>query len=110
VPGFDTGFALDIYDLGLVKLLVGREKDLALVSALLKMGLLEAARLQAHYQQTPMGEREAFTAGRNLTAVLCENRSLMRPWKGTSVSLPLVCIPRPPRYLGREERQTPQNN
>jgi hypothetical protein len=33
---------------------------------------LEPARLRAHYQQTPLGEREAIEAGRNLTLLLDE--------------------------------------
>lgn len=70
VSGFDNVFALDVYDLALVKLVVGREKDLELLRALLKLGILEPARLRAHYQQTPLGEREALTAGRNLAIVL----------------------------------------
>ena len=72
VPGFDNVFALDIYDLALVKLMVGREKDLRLVGALLKMGLIDVASLRAHYQRTPLGEREALDAGRNLTLLLRE--------------------------------------
>jgi hypothetical protein len=55
-----------------VKLMVGRQKDLDLLRALLKLGILEPARLRAHYQQTPLGEREAVTAGRNLQLLLRE--------------------------------------
>lgn len=72
VPGYANAFALDVYDLALVKLMVGREKDLELLRALLKLGLVEPARLRAHYQQTPLGEREAVTAGRNLGRILNE--------------------------------------
>ncbi len=72
VPGYDNVFALDIYDLALVKLVVGREKDLELLRALLKLGLVEPAPLRAHYQHTPLGEREAVTAGRNLSRILGE--------------------------------------
>ena len=72
VAGYDNVFALDVYDLALVKLVVGREKDLELVRALLKLGILEPARLRAHYQQTPLGEREAAQAGRNLALLLGE--------------------------------------
>jgi hypothetical protein len=70
VPGCPGAFALDPYDLALVKLLVGRQKDLELLRVLLKLGVLEPARMRAHYQQTPFGEREAATAGRNLAALL----------------------------------------
>ena len=72
VAGYDNIFALDVYDLALIKLLVGRQKDLDLLRALLKLGILEPARLRAHYQQTPLDEREAATAGRNLTLLLRE--------------------------------------
>jgi len=72
VAGYDNVFALDVYDLALVKLMVGRQKDLELLRALLKLGILEPTRLRAHYQQTPLGEREALTAGRNLQLLLRE--------------------------------------
>jgi hypothetical protein len=72
VAGYDNVFALDVYDLALVKLMVGREKDLALLRALLKLGILEPARLRAHYQATPLGEKEAAIAGRHLTWLLRE--------------------------------------
>ncbi len=72
VAGFDNVFALDLYDLALVKLMVGRTKDLDLLRALLKLGILEPARLREHYQQTPLGEREAADVGRNLSVLLQE--------------------------------------
>lgn len=72
VPGYDNVFALDPYDLALVKLMVGREKDLDLLRAMLRLKIVEPERLRQHYQQTPLGEREAATAGRNLTLVLRE--------------------------------------
>lgn len=50
--------------------MVGRQKDLDLLRALLKLGILAPARLRAHYQATPLGENEAATAGRNLQALL----------------------------------------
>ena len=55
-----------------LKLLVGRPKDLDLLRALFKMGLLDAIRLRRHYQETPLGECEASRAGRNLTQLLRE--------------------------------------
>jgi hypothetical protein len=70
VPGYDNVFALDPYDLALVKLMVGRPKDLELLRAMLRQGIVEASRLRQYYQQTPLGEREAATAGRNLTSLL----------------------------------------
>jgi len=72
VAGYDNVFALDPYDLAMVKLVVGRPKDLDLIRALLKLGILEPQRLSRHYQQTPLGEREAFTAGRHLQMLLRE--------------------------------------
>lgn len=63
---------LPFLNLALVKLLVGRPKDLDLLRALFKMGLLDAIRLRRHYQETPLGECEASRAGRNLTQVLRE--------------------------------------
>ena len=53
-----------------MKLVAGRDKDLELVRALLRLGILEAGALRARYQATPLGEREALKAGRNLTAIL----------------------------------------
>jgi len=73
LPGYDNVFALDVYDLALVKLILGRTKDLALLRALLHLGILEPALLQAHYQRTPLDERQALTAGRNLTTLLGGN-------------------------------------
>jgi len=72
MAGYDNVFALDPYDLALVKLTVGRQKDLDLLRALLKLGILEPARLREHYQNTPLGEHEAATAGRNLALLFHE--------------------------------------
>jgi len=72
VAGYDNVFALDPYDLAVVKLMVGREKDLELLRAMLRLSIVEPERLRQHYQQTPLGERESFTAGRNLTLLLRE--------------------------------------
>ena len=72
VPGYNNVFALDPYDLALVKLLLGRPKDLDLLRALLRMGLLDPKRIQQRYAETPLGEREMFDAGLNLTLLLRE--------------------------------------
>jgi hypothetical protein len=72
VAGYDNVFTLDAYDLALAKLMVGREKDLDLLRALLRLGIIEQTRLREHYQQCPLGEREAVAAGRNLNALLRE--------------------------------------
>lgn len=72
VAGYDNVFALDVYDLALVKLMVGRPKDLELLRALLKLGVLEPEPLRAHYQHSPLDERDALIAGRHLTLLLAE--------------------------------------
>jgi hypothetical protein len=72
VTGYDNVFALDVYDLALVKLMVGRPKDLELMRALLKLGILDPERLRAHYQRTPLEEREGLIAGRQLNLLLAE--------------------------------------
>ena len=66
VAGYANVVALDPYDLALVKLVVGREKDLELLRGLLRLGIIEAERLRQHYQQAPLEERQAFVASRNL--------------------------------------------
>ena len=52
--------------------MVGREKDLNLLRALFRLGIIEPARVREHYRQCPLGEREAVDAGRNLTKLLKE--------------------------------------
>jgi hypothetical protein len=78
VTGFDNVFSLDPYDLALVKLVVGREKDLELLRAMLRLGIVEPEKLRQHYQQTRLGEREARTAGSNLGVVLRESGGSLR--------------------------------
>jgi hypothetical protein len=70
VSGYQNVFALDPYDLALVKLVVGRPKDLELLHALLGRGILEPDRLRQHYQEAPLGEGPALAAGRNLHRLL----------------------------------------
>jgi hypothetical protein len=70
VPGYQGVFTLDPYDLALVKLVVGRQKDLELLRGLLRLGILEGERLREHYRQTPLGERDVFAGGRNLRLLL----------------------------------------
>ena len=69
LAGYDDVFFLDPYDVALVKLVVGREKDLALVRALIDLGQLDPARLRQRYAGTPLEEPDLFRAGRNLHAV-----------------------------------------
>jgi hypothetical protein len=66
VSGYDRVFALDPYDLALVKLVVGRPKDLDLLRSMLRLRIVEPDRPRQHYRATPFGEREAFVAGCNL--------------------------------------------
>jgi hypothetical protein len=72
VAGYDNVFALDVYDLALVKLMVGRQKDLELLRALFKLRIVRPERLRDHYQEIPLGEKEAIAAGRNLASLLRE--------------------------------------
>jgi hypothetical protein len=69
VAGFENVFALEPLDLAAVKLLVGREKDLALVRNLLEMGKISAGALSARWSSMGLGERELFRSGRNLAEV-----------------------------------------
>ncbi len=69
---YDNVFALDPYDLAMVKLVLGRAKDLDLLRALMRSRALNAEQLQERYRQTPLGEREMFSAGRNLRLLLKE--------------------------------------
>jgi len=69
VPGYDNVLALDLYDLARLKLKVGRAKNLELLRALRRLGLLDLGRLQHHYQATLLEERDAGIAGRDLAAL-----------------------------------------
>lgn len=70
VGGFDNVFALEPLDLAAVKIVVGREKDLALVRRLLELRKIEAPELRARWESMPLGERELFRSGRNLALVI----------------------------------------
>ncbi len=69
LKGFSNVWALEPHDLAMVKLCVGREKDLELVRALLDLKKLDCAKLRERFAQLPLGERELFRAGRNLISV-----------------------------------------
>ncbi len=71
--GFPNVFALDPHDLGIVKVCIGREKDLALVRALLDRDKLKCTILRNRLNEVELGEKELFRAGRNLFAV-CKGR------------------------------------
>ena len=75
VVPYERVFVFDPYDLALVKLVVGRQKDLDLLRALLNLRLVDPQHLRQHYQSTPLGEREALTAGRNLTTLFGGNQT-----------------------------------
>ena len=67
---YPNAFCLDPYDVAAVKIVVGRDKDLSLVKSLLEMGKIEAGKLRERFHTMPLGERELFKAGRNLTNVI----------------------------------------
>lgn len=69
MDGFDKVFALDPFDLAAVKVVVGREKDLALVRGLLELKKITEEKLRERLHSMPLGEKEMFRAGRNLAEV-----------------------------------------
>lgn len=69
VAGFENVFALQPLDLAAVKVVVGREKDLALVRKLLELGKIGAGELKERWGTMSLGEREMFRSGRNLAEV-----------------------------------------
>ncbi|MBI4025054.1 MAG: hypothetical protein HY360_08740 [Verrucomicrobia bacterium] len=70
VSGYDHVFTLDPYDLAIVKLMIGRKKDLDLLRALLALKIIAPDRLRRHYQTIPLNENESFAIGRNLPTLL----------------------------------------
>ncbi|HEV8542639.1 MAG TPA: DUF6036 family nucleotidyltransferase [Verrucomicrobiae bacterium] len=70
VPRHSNSFALNPYDLALVKLIIGRRKDIDLLHQLLARSVINADSLREHYQQAVLSESEAVKAGRNLRALL----------------------------------------
>jgi hypothetical protein len=70
VPGCEMAFALHPYDLAIVKLVLGRGKDLELLRKLLSSGLLEPASLRNHYQQVALSEHDERIAGFRLQELL----------------------------------------
>ena len=70
VEGFDNVFALEPLDLAVVKIVVGREKDLALVRGLLELRKISAEDLRKRWSSMPLGEREIFRSGRNLALIV----------------------------------------
>lgn len=70
MQGFENVFALDPYDLAAVKVIVGREKDIALVRGLLALEKISADKLRERLHAMPLGEKEMFRAGRNFAALI----------------------------------------
>lgn len=70
VEGFDNVFALEPLDLAVVKIVVGREKDLALVRGLLELGKICVEDLRKRRSSMPLGEREMFQSGRNSALIV----------------------------------------
>lgn len=92
---------LNPIDLAVVKLQLGREKDVALLKALLKAGIISLGALQKAYQGTAMNERELFKAGRILRRleIECEGYA-------TASAVPPVVRESKPKYArGRKRRR-----
>jgi hypothetical protein len=70
MTGFANVFGLDPCDLAATKLVVGRSKDLELVRGLLRLGKISVENLRSRLNAMPLGEKEMFRAGRNLSEVL----------------------------------------
>jgi hypothetical protein len=69
VSGFENVFALQPLDLAAVKIVVGREKDLALVRRLLELGKIRVEDLRKRWSLMALGKRELFRSRRNLEGV-----------------------------------------
>ena len=57
---------LNPVDVALIKLVLGREKDVLLLRFLIRKEIVSIAALRTAYQRTPMNEQEMFKAGRLL--------------------------------------------
>ncbi len=66
IPGIPQAYCLEPHDLALVKLSLGRPKDVALLRELLRLGTITMPELQKRYQATPWDEHRLVTIGRNL--------------------------------------------
>jgi hypothetical protein len=66
LAGYPSVRCVDPYDLAIVKLVLGRDKDMDLLKVLVKRGTLNLATLRDQYQDTPLDEQAMFQAGRNL--------------------------------------------
>lgn len=70
VDGFENVFALDPLDLAAIKVVVGREKDLALVRQLLELKKILPENLRLRLNEIPLGEKEMFRSGRNFAKLV----------------------------------------
>jgi hypothetical protein len=70
LPGAAHALALAPEDLLVVKLRVGRTKDLALCTAVLNAKLVSETALRAHLEVMPLDERELFSVYRRLEEAL----------------------------------------
>lgn len=70
VNGLENVFALDPVDLAVVKVVMGREKDLALVRRLIELRKISVPELKKRWGLMQLGEKELFQSGRNLAALL----------------------------------------
>jgi hypothetical protein len=74
LEGFENVFALEPLDLATVKVVVGREKDLALVGKLLELRKITPEELSSRWSSMGLGECELFRSGRNLQSILEDHR------------------------------------
>jgi len=79
---------LNPIDLAVVKLQLGREKDIVLLKSLVKEGVISIATLRQSYQATAMSERAMFKAGRILGRLESECAGGYASSSGTP---PVVC-------------------
>jgi hypothetical protein len=69
---------LNPIDLAIVKLKLGRDKDVDLLKALIKAGIITISALRKAYQAADMSEREMFKAGRLLRKLETESEACYR--------------------------------
>jgi hypothetical protein len=74
VAGFENVFALEPLDLAAVKVVLGRNKDLALVGKLLELGKITPEGMNESWSSIGLGERELFPNRRILHSVLEDYR------------------------------------
>ena len=79
IDGASDALFLDPYDAALAKLVLGRDKDMALLRALLQSRRLDFAELKTRFGETPLNESELFRAGRNLNLLAEKPRETQRP-------------------------------